>query len=98
MIKRNVLKNGESDVNVECDDNGRWIIMKIKNLVDDMNEVMICGLYASTDPTQRVKWMKEMGERMREIEGYKLIAGDFNFVMNTKIDIGKKIQESGEGN
>jgi exonuclease III len=84
MIKRRILKNGSEDVKMEVDAGGRWVICTIKNLVEE--EVVIAGIYASTKGNERVPWMKKMEKRLEGKQGVKLIPGDYNFVMDTKLD------------
>ena len=48
--------------------------------------LIIWGIYAPTLPTDRKKWMKTLGEEISKDKGYRMIAGDFNFVTNTKLD------------
>ena len=84
MIKKRILKNGEDDVVMEVDAAGRWVICKIKNLMED--EVVIVGLYAPATQRRRAPWLKQLEEKVKPIQGMKLMAGDLNFVMDTKID------------
>ena len=37
--------------------------------------------------TEEKKWLRELGREIRQTNnGYRMIAGDFNFIMNIKLD------------
>jgi exonuclease III len=75
---------------------GRWIQMKIRNVMEE--DVILMAMYAPVNVTDRKKWMRERGEEMKNEKGMKMIAGDLNFVTNTAIDkIGGNKQRGTEG-
>lgn len=45
MIKKRLLKNGRDDIKEEIDEEGRWVITTIKNVIEE--DLVICGMYAS---------------------------------------------------
>ena len=66
------------------DDEGRWLRVTLTNVLD--KPINIWGIYAPTNATERKKWMQTLGNKLQTYEGYTLVAGDFNFVMNTALD------------
>ena len=51
MIKKRLPKNGRDDVKEEIDEEGRWVITTIKNVIEE--DLVICGMYASTNVKER---------------------------------------------
>lgn len=76
------------DIEIRTDegrgDEGRWIRIQMNIQLD--KPLIIWGIYTPTLPTDRKKWMKTLGEEINKDKGYRIIAGDFNFVTNTKLD------------
>ena len=85
-IKKNIV--GEVDVKFTPDegleDEGRWIKMELSNVLD--KTVSIMGIYAPTKAQERIKWLTSLQTEIQKTEGYRIIAGDFNFVMDTTMD------------
>ena len=105
MIKRRLIRDERKDVECEKDEkDGRYVIVKIRGWTDQ--DIVLTGLYASTDNNERRKWMKKMEKRLKKMKGYQMIGGDLNFVTDTRLDKiggrqtkgmeGKKEQESWE--
>ena len=46
----------------------------------------IWGIYAPVIAVDRKKWMEKLREEMKRKRGMRIVAGDFNFVMDTKLD------------
>ena len=47
----------------------------------------IWGIYAPTNAKNRKIWLRELGREIRQTNnGYRTIAGDFNFIMNINLD------------
>ena len=79
----------EKDIRIERDkgekgERGRWIRVTIKGLLDE--DLHIWGIYAPVVATDRKKWMREVGKKIGKKQGYRIVMGDFNFVMDTKLD------------
>ena len=95
IIRNNIMQDCE--IEIEKDDvEGRWIKMKVQK--DGEKDMVFWGIYAPVKPTERKKWMKEMGKRMKKVKGRKMIAGDYNFIMDSKYDkIGGNANKGKEG-
>ena len=85
-IKKKLLSAEEVKIETDegLEDEGRWIKIKINKLLDQ--PLTIWGIYSPAKLKERKAWLKNFGEVVRQEEGYKVIAGDFNFVMNPKLD------------
>ena len=79
--------------------------MTITGVMDE--PLHMWGIYAPVKTAvDRKKWMEKLGGEMKKKKGMKVIAGDFNFVMNTSLDKmggnkkrgteGKKVQKKWE--
>ena len=66
------------------EDKGRWICATLTNVLD--RPLHIWGIYAPTNAFQRTTWINCLEPKLRQKEGYTIIAGDFNFVMDTTLD------------
>ena len=75
----------ESQIEAEDDGGeGRCLMLTMKNVWSE--DVVLCGLYAPVNGLERQTWMKKVGKRMKKKKGMKMIAGDMNFVMDTRLD------------
>ena len=85
-IRKNIINTEDIVINTDegQTDEGRWIRVEIKNLLD--KPLCIWGIYAPTLAKDRKKWLKDLGNEIRIDKGYTLIAGDFNFVIDTTLD------------
>ena len=91
-IKKRVLKRGKDDVEVIYEDTkeGRVLIIKIKGMMD--KDLIICGMYASTNAAERKQWMGDVldvmvnDKRMKMEDVYYVMVGDLNFVKDTRWD------------
>ena len=59
-------------------------MMKIKGMMRE--PLYIWGIYAPVIAVDRKKWMEKLREEMKRKRGMRVVAGDFNFVMDTKLD------------
>ena len=66
--------------------NGTYVWMKIKKLVPDHQEINIVGIYAPHKDIEKDKWWKQMNQKIKEQHTPTILAGDFNFVTDTKLD------------
>ena len=80
-----------SDIEIERDEGepgerGRWIRLTLKKVLD--KELDVWGIYAPVNVRERKTWMKKLQKKMekRREKAHMAIMGDFNFVMDTKID------------
>ena len=64
MIKKKILKNGRVDIEEQLDEEGRFAVIDIKNLMD--RELRICGIYAENNAKQRKEWMKKLEKRLKK--------------------------------
>ena len=78
----------ENDITIEKEEDGeggRWIVMTIKGMMAE--PLHIWGIYAPVKtPVDRKKWMEKLEREMKKKKGVRVIAGDFNFVMDTRLD------------
>ena len=58
--------------------------MQIKNLLD--KPLMTWGIYAPAKLKEMKAWLGNVGEEARKEEGHKTMYGDFNFVLDPKLD------------
>ena len=89
----------EKDIEFEREaegEGGRWVRATIRGVMEE--ELHIWGIYAPTVATDRKVWMRKVGERIKKKKGIRVVAGDFNFVMDTKLDkIGGNKKKGTEG-
>ena len=76
MVKRKVLDRDDERITAKIDESeGRWVMIRMKGLLE--KDLTIWGMYLSTKPTERKKWMGEMQERVekeiKDEEGYKIL-------------------------
>ena len=96
-IKKKRVEEANIEIEKETDgEGGRWIMMKIKGLMRE--PLYIWGIYAPVIAVDRKKWMEKLREEMKRKRGMRVVAGDFNFVMDTKLDkIGGNKKKGTEG-
>ena len=58
--------------------------IKIDKVLD--KPLTIWGIYAPTNAKDRRTWLKSLRKEIQKDIGYKIIAGDFNFIMNPALD------------
>ena len=86
-IKKNriEIENIEIKTDQGEEEEGRWIRVTLNKMLD--KPLNIWGIYAPTNAKNRKKWLRELGREIRQTNnGYRMIAGDFNFIMNIKLD------------
>jgi exonuclease III len=85
LIKKKIEREIE-EIKIERDDEeGRWICLSIRGGITS-RWIHIWVIYAPCKDKERMVWMNGMTLKIRNKNGLRMIAGDFNFVMNTKID------------
>jgi endonuclease/exonuclease/phosphatase family metal-dependent hydrolase len=85
MVKKKLVGGDESRIEGEVDNKaGRWAKVAIQGILEE--KIQIWGIYAPNNPTERKKWLRDMGGRMRKEEGIRVVIGDLNFVMDTRWD------------
>ena len=86
----------------ESEDQGQWILLTITGILP--KPLQTWGIYAPAGKVlTRRKWMQDFTQQIQRHKGYRVIAGDFNFVTDIfhdkiggnpdKGDGGKEIQE-----
>ena len=60
--------------------------MTISKAID--KPINIMGIYAPANARDRRRWLKNLNKEMEKDVGYRVIAGDFNFI--TKIQLDKR--------
>ena len=84
-IKKNKVEAKDIEVDRETDgEGGRWIRASVKGVIKE--ELHIWGIYAPVNARDRVTWMKKVGGAIAAKNGPRMIAGDYNFVMDTAVD------------
>ena len=82
------------------DDEEKNEIEKFETHFKDLEEDLhVCGVYAPAGTAvARKTWMKKVGEVFEKKKGFKVMAGDFNCVTNTRLDkIGGNKKKGTEG-
>jgi exonuclease III len=85
-VKKKKVEENDIEIEKEKDgEGGRWIVMTIKGMMAE--PLHIWGIYAPVKTVlDRKKWMEKLGREMKKKKGMRVIAGDFNFVMDTRLD------------
>ena len=97
-IRKKLTEEKRIEIDREKDDEGgRWMRMTLTGLTEE--PLHTWGIYAPTQTAKdRKKWMRKVGREMKRKEGLRVIAGDFNFVMDTSLDkIGGNKKRGTEG-
>jgi hypothetical protein len=97
-VKKTRIEEEDIEIEREKDgEGGRWIVMTITGMME--KPLHIWGIYAPVKTAlNRKQWMEKVGRKMKKKKGMRVIAGDFNFVMNTKLDkVGGNKKKGTEG-
>ena len=85
-LKNNIIDIDKVEIRTDegTNDGERCIRITLNSILNKL--LHIWGIYAPTLAKERKQWMKEIGEEIGKNNGYRIIAGDFNFVTDTRLD------------
>ena len=86
-IRKTMIEEKDIEIHREKQgEGGRWIRMRLKGILEEPLDTW--GIYAPANTAKyRKEWLTTVGKTMKKTDGaIRVIAGDFNFIMDTKLD------------
>ena len=84
-IRKKKVEEENIEIEKEVEgEGGRWVRVTVKGVME--KALHIWGIYAPTRAKDRPNWMEKVGKKMKKCKGMRVIAGDYNFVMDTNLD------------
>jgi endonuclease/exonuclease/phosphatase family metal-dependent hydrolase len=91
-VSERVVEN-ESELKVVKGGDGRSLVVTIPGITEE--PINVIGVYMPINTKERKKWMNKTLKKLKEIEGRRVVMGDFNGIRDAELDKVGGLKDSG---